>query len=475
MEQLDAATLGQQTVKLGLVTPAQLQEVFEEAGAKPTIEDLLQVLERKNILTRWQSERLLKGEVDGYWLGGYKLLYKISSGTFGRVYRAEDRSGRVVAIKVLRRRWSEDPQKIELFDREGKVGLTLKHPNIVEVLAVSQDPTSKQYYIVMEFVEGGNLREILAIRKTLTVPEALRIIDDATNGLAYAYSRGITHRDIKLTNLLISSRGEGKLVDFGLAQLFAAVARDIKEKVDRTVDYAGLERATSVPFGDVRSDMYFLGCVLYEALTGRSPLVITRDRHQRMAKSRFENVVPMSPEEVQAPPSVFALVETMMSLNPQRRFQTPSQLLDAVKTCRREAGAAGVSANGSGRSLFLAEKDERLQDLLREKFKELGYRVFIAGDPMRALDRFRQQPYDVLVINAKTTGEDGMMVYDRVLQEAEKKGQPCAGILLLAENQAKWASRVTARPRSGVLVHPVTFKQLSRKLRELLAVEQAVR
>src|SRR5205807_8807206 len=136
------------------------------------------------------------------------------------------------ALKVLRRRWTEDQKNIDLFIREGKVGMSLKHPNIVEVLAVSQDLSSGQYFIAMEFVEGGNLREILQIRKTLDLPHALRILEDAASGLAYAYSRGITHRDIKLTHLLISTTGEAKLVDFGLAQMFAALTR---QHADRTV------------------------------------------------------------------------------------------------------------------------------------------------------------------------------------------------------------------------------------------------
>ena len=145
--------------------------------------------------------------------------------------------------------------------------------DIVEILAVNQDPASGQYYLAMEFIEGGNLREILNIRKKLTPRESLRIISDAANGLGYAYAHGVTHRDIKLTNLLISSTGVCKLVDFGLAKLYA----NEKEKIDRTVDYAGLERATGVDNNDVRSDIYFLGCVLYECLTGRSPLIMTRD------------------------------------------------------------------------------------------------------------------------------------------------------------------------------------------------------
>src|SRR5262249_4510558 len=151
---------------------------------------------------------------------------------------------------------------VELFEREGKVGMTLHHPNLVEILAVSRDPITQQYYLVMEFVEGGNLREILTIRKKLEPAEALKIIDDAAAGLAYAYSRGITHRDMKLTNVLISSTGTAKVVDFGLAGMYGRMRLDLGKgkddgQVDRTVDYAGLEKATGVSHGDTRSDIYF--------------------------------------------------------------------------------------------------------------------------------------------------------------------------------------------------------------------------
>jgi serine/threonine protein kinase len=477
MDNADVMTFGQQAVKLGLISEQDLREALEEAreeGGTAGLDliHLKSVLERKGKLTNFQSSKILKGDTDGFFYAGYRILYKISSGSFGRVFRAVDARGQIVAVKVLRRRWSEDRNRIDLFIREGKVGLTLKHPNIVEVLAINQDPLSGNYYIIMEFVEGGNLRQILEIRKSLSVAESLRIFEDAAAGLAYAYSRGITHRDVKLTNLLISSTGEAKLVDFGLAQMFASIGSE-KEQVDRTVDYAGLEKATSVKSGDVRSDIFFLGCVFYEMLTGTSPLAMTRDRHARMRPQRFQEVKVLRPGEVVAPPSVYALSETSLAFDPRRRYQTPSQLLDAIRAARREVAGAGSGAAGkpANRSIFVAESDERLQDALREKLKSLGYRVLLAADPVRALDRFRQQPFDALIVDVETVGEEGLLVFDRVITEAHTKGLNCAGIVILGQDQADWAARVTSRDKVAVMVRPVGFKELRRKLSELLVSE----
>jgi CheY-like chemotaxis protein len=476
MENLDTQAIAQLALRCGLVTESQMHEAWEDANPRdPNPEPFLRFMERKGYLTPWQSAKLLKGDTDGYFLGGYEIQYKIASGSFGRVFRAEDpRSGRVVAIKVLRRRWSEDPQRIEFFEREGRVGMSLRHPNIVEILAVNRDPISGQYYLVMEFVEGGNVREILAIRKKLEPAEALRIIEDAASGLAYAYSRGITHRDMKLTNILISSQGTAKLVDFGLAKVYSSMGLKDNERVERTVDYAGLEKATGVKSGDVRSDIYFLGCVLYEMLTGRPPLQMTRDRFARMQKQRFDQVVPISRTELQAPASVFALVETMMSMDPQQRYQTPSQLLDAIKAARRDIesqnnGQATARAAGgpTPRSVFVAEADVKLQDAIREKLKELGYRVLLASDPMRALDRFRTQPFDAFILDAGTVGEDGLPVFERIMKEAARRELRCGGIILFNEDQGRQAERVEPKPNVAILVRPVTIKQLHRKLQEL--------
>jgi serine/threonine protein kinase len=322
----------------------------------------------------------------------------------------------------------------------------------------------------MEFVEGGNLRDFLAIRKKLEPAEALRLLEEAASGISYAYSRGVTHRDMKLTNILISSQGQAKVVDFGLAGIYRSMRPEDDSQVDRTVEYAGLEKATGVAPGDVRSDIFFLGCVLYEMLTGRPPLTMTKNKMARMHKDRFINVEPLSRDEVQGPPSLFRLVETMMTLNPQMRFQTPSQLLEAIREIRREIEAKNVQNPDRvvGRSVFIVERDGRLQDAFRNKFKELGYRVFLSGDPVRALDRFRQQPFDALIVDAGTVGEDGLLVFERLMTDAEKQATACAGIVLLSEEQALWAAKITKRPTVAAMVRPISLKQLLQKLRRLI-------
>jgi serine/threonine protein kinase len=474
MENLTAVNLADSSVRLGLLTSHHVQEAWDELGSREVPpEQLLRCLERKGHLTPFQSSKLMKGDKDGFFLGGYRILYKIASGSFGRVYRADDPStGRVVAIKVLRRKWTEDKRKVEMFVREGKMGMSLHHPNIVEIISVAHDKVTNQHYIVMEFVEGGNLRNLLNIRKKLQPLEVMKILEETTSALVCAFARGVTHRDMKLTNVLLSSQGPVKLVDFGLAGgQFGFEDMEADNTVDRTVDYAGLEKATGAPHGDPRSDLFFLGCVAYELLTGRSPLEMNRSAQARMNAQRFQKIPPMKPEEVQAPPSVFRLIENMMQIEPHLRFQTPSQLLERIRETRIELeGKSSLPGAKAGqRTIFLVESDEQLQDVLRTKLKEQGYRILIASEPTRALERFRQQPFDLLIVDANTTGENGFYVFERIMEDVRKQDLPCSGILMLAEEQAELRDKVKGEGGNfAVLVHPVKYKQLLATIKQFV-------
>lgn len=485
---LDAAGIGKLAVKLGLATDNQVRDcLIELDDKKAPAEDMVRMMERKRFLTPWQGGKLLKGDLDGYFLGGYRILYKIASGSFGRVYRGDDpRTGQIVAIKVLRHKWTMDKQKVELFIREGKVGMTIRHPNIVSVLDVGQDPKTNQYYIVMEFVEGGNLRDLINIRKKIAPDEALRIMEECASGLAYSHGKGLTHRDIKPTNILIASQGQSKLVDFGLAEISQGSTvhlqrqddKDDDVAVDRTVDYAGLEKATSMKPGDVRSDIYFLGSVLFEMVTGEPLMPVTRDRQARMLARRYQEVEDTLRREGPkhgVPPELMKLLGRMVAFDPKERLQTPMQLVEAIKECRVHitgSHAAASSGGGGGaassvrgpagpRTLFVIESNEKLKDAFRDKFKRQGYRVLLSSDPGMAVLRYKQQPYHALIVDARTVGKDGVQTFNKVLRDADGQGLDFGAVLILGEDQAHWAADASQRKNGAVLTDPgVTMKML---------------
>jgi DNA-binding response OmpR family regulator len=168
------------------------------------------------------------------------------------------------------------------------------------------------------------------------------------------------------------------------------------------------------------------------------------------------------------------LVETLMALDPLKRFQTSTQALEAIREVRRDVEGTPVGKEPAPgmRSVFIIERDERLQDGLRQQFKQLGYRVLLAGDAGRALDRFRQQPYQALIVDARTAGEDSIYVFELVVQEAERHQLPLAGILILsdAQHEEERAKEVADLPTVRVLVGKgVRMKELLGKLNEAMA------
>jgi serine/threonine protein kinase len=477
MATLDASSLAQMAVRLRLISEQQWQECSDEIDSPNSPPEVfLRVMERKGYLTPWQASKLLKGETDGYFLGGYRLLYRIAAGTFGRVYRADHPSnGEVVAIKVLRRKWSGDQHKIELFEREGKVGMSLNHPNIVQILNVGKDASTSQYYIVMEFVEGGNLRDILGSQKKLGADESLRILEECASGLAYAYTRGLTHRDIKPSNILISTQRTAKLVDFGLAEITgSAIKEEDDTHVDRTVDYAGLERATGTKVGDSRSDIYFLGCVFYEMVTGRPLLAVTKDMKARMQPQRYEVLRGMRRDDPDLPPPLYSLLQRMSAFEPLERLQSAAQLVEMVRQTRREiTGEIVHEATPTGpKTIYIVEHHPKLQDAFRDRFREMGYKVLITTNSSNAVQRYQQNPYHVLIVDAGTAGEEGLEAFDQVMWEAEKQRLNCAGIMILSETQAEWRDRLRNTTNATILVRPVTLKQITKLIRDAAPLDE---
>ena len=497
LDRTDATTFANMLLDLNLVQPHQLEECLAELGSTTlAAERLLQVLQRKGYITPYQVDRLRKGKRDGYLLGQYKLLYKVASGSFGRVFRAVDtKLNRVAAVKVLRHRWASDPESVQQFHREARLGMTLLHVNIVPIFDVGTD--GDYHYIAMEFVEGGNLRDLLRIRKKLQPQEALQFMADIAAALAHALAHGITHRDIKLTNILFSSDGRAKLVDFGLAGIDASGgSADPAEQ--RTIDYAALESATGVKRGDPRSDLYFVGCVFYQMLSGQAPLTATRDKAERMKKSRFEEITPIGRRDPSLPFEVVKIVERLMCLDPYQRYQDPQSLLDDLRAAQEQlcltsahgsyggvfaspSGAAtaqdGTSPPAQAPTLIFVEPELDLQNVVRSRLGALGYRVLIMSDVLRAAERLRSDPVACLILDIDSIGGWGMKAFlEKIVpfcSTLAARGQtPPATILLMDPSQAAdWASRIPPDARAMVLVKPVTLRQLREEVERFAPLE----
>ena len=398
---------------------------------------MIKVMQRRGLVTTLQTDKILKGDRQGYFYGDYKVLYVIGAGTFARVYRAE-KDGEVYAVKVLRKRFRDEVKELEQFLREGRMGLKLRHPNIVSIIDVI--PDVRNPFLVMEFVEGQTLRELVKIRGKLPADLSLRLMHEVASGLAYASTLGIAHRDLKLSNVLISSDGKAKLVDFGLAALSD---RNNPEKMAdcpnaRAIDYAALERGTGVRKDDPRSDVYFAGNMLYHMLAGTPALTETRDRLQRLNVTRFQEIVPLHERVPDVPGVANQVVQRAMEFNPEKRIQSAAALQAEVKKAieilegghkvRRDSDFAAPMAEhsdddevptneGEGYVVMLVESKAGLQNAIREKLKSRGYRVLVISDPNRALSRFNADedpPADCVIFGASDLGHLAKEAFNKI-------------------------------------------------------------
>ncbi|MCE9547033.1 MAG: protein kinase [Planctomycetia bacterium] len=493
---LTAQQIAERATDLNLLTDRQLQEIWGALGSRnASAAEFKQALLRREMLTSYQIGRLERGDKSGYFYGRYKVLYLIGTGTFARVYRAvETQTGQIIALKVLRRRYDDKPEQREQFLHEGQVGMTLRHPNIVPIYDVGTEASA--LYFVMEFVEGRNLREFVKVRKCCAAAEAVQIISDVARGLDYALQSGVAHRDIKMSNVLISSRGEAKLVDFGLASTKAMTDDLLVNCANaRTIDYAGLERACGVRKDDPRSDLYFVGCMLYNMVTGEAPLAETRDRIQRLSKTRFLQVLPVEKvaSEIALPKPLITLINRAVQLDASARYQTPRELLadlDLVygklsemdTMLEDEASVVPVpgiapdsqllpNAPPTRRPVMIVESNMPMQDLFRQRLKRSGFRVLVTSDPQRAVARFQEAepPASCVVFSAGELGERALNAFATFVRAPATCHIPA--MLLLARNQAEWADRGTGAPHHVVLTMPVTLRKIRDVLERLVPVE----
>lgn len=510
MPEIDAESLADNAALVGLISRQQLRQARQEAE-DGSAQALSRVFMRKGYLTSWQRDRLLKGETTGFFYGDTKVLFHLAEGTFARVYRGVKEGGRAVAVKVLRRRFTTDAGAIQRFKEEAEAGMKLVHPNIVRIHEYGEHESN--YFMIMEYVEGSNLREFLKIRQRLSAQEALPLMIGLAKALQYSLDNGVTHRDIKATNILIGSKGEAKLVDFGLATInlddFTAEAQHGL----RTVDYSALERSCGSPKGDPRSDIYFLGCVYYQMLTGAAAMseTETSDQLAKMLKRSFSAIKPLSEHRHAPDPELARIVEKMMRVDLRSRYQDMDHVVndllnfEATQEGKAEAAAESSASNGTGtggailrkkeerkhavgsiedlfqaafgtelngpKNVMCVEAQEPIQDAFRKVLTKMGYKVMIVRDAERAAERFREAAPDAVIFDADGLGPNALQAYLDMHDKAHEAGHELKALVLLGPRQSDLAKKLPQNDRFRVLQKPIKMKDVQDAITEILPVD----
>jgi Serine/threonine protein kinase len=320
----------------GLVDESAIARALEtcpQHQLPPTADTFAQRLVESELITQWQATKLLQGKYKGFFLGKYKLLRLLGKGGMSSVYLAEHvLMRRRCAIKVLPWKLVKDSSYLQRFHREAQAVASLDHPNIVRAYDVDheKDGNLEIHFLVMEYVEGRNLFDLVQQSGPLPAVTAAEYIRQGALGLAHAHAEGMVHRDVKPGNFIVDQNGTVKLMDLGLARISTndgdhslTVAHD--EKVLGTADYLAPEQAVDSHLVDARADLYSLGCTMYFLLTGRPPFnegTLT----QRLLAHQTKEPTPVRELRTDVPESLLSILQLLMKKNPDERIQTAAEV-----------------------------------------------------------------------------------------------------------------------------------------------------
>ena len=324
-------------------------------------------LVKSGLLTRFQAKLLLTGRYRGFKLGPYVVKEQIGQGGMGAVYLAEHETlRRLVALKVLTLAKKDANSKltVERFQREARAAAALDHPNIVRMHDVGKH--ADIHYLAMEYVEGQTLEQILTSGGPITPSRAVEYIAQAAAGLQHAYEKGFIHRDIKPANLMLAKDGTIKILDMGLARSFTDESDKLTEMLDKgavvgTADFISPEQAMNAPNIDIRSDIYNLGATLFTLITGKSPF--SGNTTQKLLQHQLKDAPSLMTFDRTLPNGLAEVVGKMLQKKPERRYQTPAEVISALANWLPEHGAGRVMMGLSNTDLGSSGK---LQNTLNE-------------------------------------------------------------------------------------------------------------
>jgi len=342
----------------GLLTQADVQTFVEgldgdDQGDKA---ELLEELVRQEKLTPYQAGEIRSGNERSLTIGNYVVLDKLGQGGMGVVLKARHkRMKRLVALKILPHRLTDSPEAMQRFQREVEAAAKLEHPNIVA--AYDADEADGVQFLAMQYIEGRDLDQLIQRQGPLPVDQAVSCIVQAARGLDYAHARGVIHRDVKPSNILLDREGVVKVLDMGLARLDSAGLEQDQltgtGQVMGTADYMAPEQARDTRKADARADVYSLGVTLWRLLTGE-PMYPGDSVFQRMLAHQQEPIPSLRDTCPNVPEALEAIFIKMVAKSPEARYQNmtdvitdlePWQAGDSAKTLVSDAPTAKIPSD----------------------------------------------------------------------------------------------------------------------------------
>ena len=441
------------------------------------------------LLTAYQASRLLAGTLHGLVLGNYRVIDRLGAGGMGIVFVAEHLLMKHrAAVKVLPVDEDCPPALLERFYAEMRVLAELHHPNIVLALDAGEVPPPEPklpplIYLAMELVPGGDLEQYVLDHGRVPIAQACEWIRQAACGLQEAHDRHLIHRDVKPSNLLLTARGEVKVVDFGLVRQFCSALTDPRALLG-SVEFMAPEQSHDPTGVGAAADVYGLGATLFWLLTGEPPYPVHRVIGKALRALQHEPPRRLRALLPDAPPELEALLDRMLARDPSRRPPMPLTVMNALAPfAAAEAGpvtvgaeaapspAVGPPGSGPTHRVLIVDDDERARRLCRCTLEPAGYFCAEAPDGEAALDVLRREAFELLLVDLTLPGIDGYEVCRRL-----RERPPQAHLkIIIVSGCGDQDALAEALPRGADDYVPKPFapRQLEAKVRHALRLKEA--
>lgn len=490
-----SASLFETLVSVGLMTAEEVEAALAEVpeSEQPLTEAAFaRRLVADERLTQYQVDAILKGQINDLVLGNYVVIDRLGAGGMGTVFKARHRRmKRLVALKLLHQAAALTAGLVDRFQREVEAIAQLIHPNIVTAFDADEGPLGP--FLVMEYIEGSDLAELVHKGGPLSIFTAVDAILQAARGLECAHAKGIIHRDIKPGNLLRDKRGTIKVTDLGLAWVNEAMASDAAPRHDMTldgsvfgtVDFMSPEQALNSKNADHRSDIYSLGCTLHYLLTAKH-IFDGESILEKILAHRENPLPPLNDVRPDVPDSVVAVFRKMVAKKPADRFQTMTQVIHGLEGCKvpssnqiylRPASATRSEPGGQERpstaqpatapitlvdlSVLLIEPSRVQAMVIQRHLQSIGLqRIQMCGDAAAAIEAMHASPIDLVISAMHLPDLTGAQLVERM--RADPDLEHVGFILISSETDDRLIEPIRQSGAVAILPKPFGAEQLKR-------------